>query len=127
MSALAITSHKTIRAGFPPIPFITSNDNPPNTNFLLLCTEHLGECAQSHLHMIHTFGHRNLTLTDVMWALESADAYPVRKTNPYANVTHGANDNAVTRANDGVFGVKYKDFGDEEPRTMAQTIGYMKY
>ena len=59
--------------------------------------------------------------TNVVWALESADAYPVRMTDPGANVTHGVNDNVVTRANaEGIFGVKYRDFEDE--RTMDHAL-----
>ena len=33
MFAPTITSYETIRAGFPPIPFIATSDNPPNLNF----------------------------------------------------------------------------------------------
>ena len=79
MSAPTITSYETIRAGFPPIPFIESEDNPPNLKFLILCAEHLRECAQSHRHIVHTFGNRYLAIMLTMWALESADAYPVRQ------------------------------------------------
>ena len=121
ISAPTITSYGTIRAGFPPIPFIATSDNPPNLNCLLLCTDHLGECTQSHPHRLHTFGHRYLALTDVIWALESVDAHPVRQTNPSANVTHIATNNTVERINaESPFGMKYMDSGDE--RTMDHAL-----
>ena len=97
MSTPVITPYETIRAGFPPIPFIATSDHPPNLTFLLLCAEHLGEYAQPHPHRLHSFGHMYLALTDVMWALESVETHPVRQTNPGANVTHANGDATVTR------------------------------
>ena len=78
MSDPTITSYKTIQAGFPPITFKADENNPPNLTFLLLCAEHLGECAQTHAHRDHSTGHRYLALTATMWALETADAYPAQ-------------------------------------------------
>ena len=115
MSAPTITSYETIRAGFPPIPFIVTEDNPPNLKFLLLCPEHLGECAQSHPHIIHTFGHRYLALTTIMWALEYVDAYSARVADPGASVTHANGTNTLQRANaESAFCVQYRDYGDEQ-------------
>ena len=87
MSAPTITSYEAIRVGFPLVCFVASEDNPPNLKFLLLCAEHLGECAQSLRHIVHTFGHRYLANTNNV-CLESADAYPVRQVDPGPSVTH---------------------------------------
>ena len=115
MSSPTITSYETIRVGFPPIPFVASEDNPPNLKFLLLCVEHLGECAQSHWHRVHTFGHRYLALPLTMWALESADAYPVRQVDPSPSVTYPNGATTLQHATrDAVFSVEYKDYGDEK-------------
>ena len=43
-------------------------------------------------------------------------------------MTHGANDNTVTGANEeDKFGVKYRDFGDERTMDHAMVIDSMKY
>ena len=113
MSAPTIMSYETIRAGFPPIPFIATEDNPQNLKLLLLCAEHLGECAQSLRHRVHTFGHRYLALTLTMWALESTDAYLVRKINPGPSVTYPNGATTLQRATrDAAFSVQYRDYGD---------------
>ena len=113
-------SYETIRAGFPPMPFIATNDNPPNLNFLLLCTEHLGECAQSHPHRLHIFGHRYLALTSIMYAVETLEAYPVRQTNPGASLTYNPTTTTLQRANtDNLFGVEYRNFHVKMPMDHA--------
>ena len=115
MSAPTITSYKTIRAGFPLIPFIATENNLPNLKFLLLCAEHLGECAQSHRHRVQTFGHRYLALTLTMWALESADAYPVTKIDPGPTVTNPNGATTLQHATrDAEFPVEYRDYGGEK-------------
>ena len=115
MSAPTITSSETISAGFPPISFVASENNPPNLKFLLLCAEHLGECAQSLRHRVHMFGHRYLALTLTMWALESVDAYPVRQIDPGPSVTYPNGATTLQRATrDAVFSVEYRDYGDEK-------------
>ena len=50
-----------------------------------------------------------------MWALESVETYPVRQTNPGANVTHANGDATVARLNaESEFVVKFRDHGDEQ-------------
>ena len=111
MSAPTITSYKTIKVGFPPIPFVASEDNPPNLKFLLMCAEHLGEYAQSLRHIVHTFGHRYLALTLPMWALESADAYPIRQVDPGPSVAYPNGATTLQRATrDATFSVEYRDY-----------------
>ena len=115
MSALTITSYATIRAGFPPIPSVASEDNPPNLKFLLLCAAHLVECAQSLRHRVHTFGHRYLALTQTMWALESVDVYPVQQVNPGPSVTYPNAATTLQRATrDAALSVEYRDYGDKK-------------
>ena len=88
MSTQAITSYETTRAGFPPIPFSATNGNPLNLTFLLLCGEHLRECAQLHPHRTHTFGQRYLALTALMYAFETQKPHPARHADPGATVSY---------------------------------------
>ena len=82
MTTPATTSYETIKAGFPPKSFSATTGKPPNLVFILLCWEHLKECAISFPHWSHTYGHLYLALTQVMYALEMEEPYAARQVDP---------------------------------------------
>ena len=98
----------------------------PNLHQLLLCRAHLNACARAHPHRAHSQGHLYLALPPQLYALETADAYPLRAADPGATATYANNAGDVSRRRvDNTFSVEKRDYDDE--RTMDHALSERLY
>ena len=115
------TSYEIIKAGFPPKPFLATTWKTSNLVFLLLCWDHLSECAQSLPHRSHTHRHLYLALTQAVLALGTVEQYPARQVDPCASMTYANAAGDVPKANaSNQFSVNYKFYHNE--RTKDHTL-----
>ena len=118
------TSYNTIKAAFPPRPFVLSA--VPNLNQLLLCRAHLNACARVHPLRNHSQGQIYLALPPQLYTLETADAHPARASDPGATMTYANNVGDVSRRRaENTFIVEKRDYDNK--RTMYHALNERLY